>query len=52
MTNLRRTVIILMAIASIINAIGVIHCHADYAYVTSWYAYRAGYSIIFPICMF
>lgn len=52
MVDLRRTVIILMAVACVINVIGIIHCHVNYPYTTSWYAYRASYSIIFPICMF
>jgi hypothetical protein len=50
MTDLRRTIIILMVLACVVNVIGVIHCHAHYPYVASWHAYQMGYSIIFPIC--
>ena len=50
MTDLRRTIIILMALACVITVIGVIHCHVNHPYVTDWYSYRTSYSIIFPIC--
>jgi hypothetical protein len=52
MTDLRRTIIILMILACIVNVIGVIHCHLNNPYVTYWYAYGMGYSIIFPIGKF
>jgi hypothetical protein len=50
MTDLRRTIIILMAVACIIDVIGVIHCHINNPCLTTWYAYRTSHSIIFPIC--
>ncbi len=50
MADLRRTIIILMAIACVVTVVGVIHCHVNYPYTASWYGYRMGYSIIFPIC--
>jgi hypothetical protein len=48
--DLRRTIIILMALACVITLIGVIHCHVNYPYNPTLSAYRMGYSIIFPIC--
>jgi hypothetical protein len=48
--DLRRTIIILMALACVIDVIGVIHCHVNYPYNPTLSAYRLGYSIIFPIC--
>ena len=50
MTDLRRTIILLMALACVITVIGVIHCHVNHPYVTDWwYPYRMSYSVIFPI---
>lgn len=49
MADLRRTIIILMAIACFVDVIGVIHCHVNHPGEVSWYAYRTSYSIIFPI---
>ncbi|CAF2566950.1 unnamed protein product [Rotaria sp. Silwood2] len=49
--DLRRTIIILMALAAMINVIGVIHCHIDYPHNTPLSAYRMSYSIIFPILL-
>ena len=49
MVDLRRAVIILMALACVITVIGVIHCHVNYSYGPAGYDYRTGYSIIFPI---
>ncbi|CAF1009342.1 unnamed protein product [Rotaria sordida] len=51
MADLRRIVIILMAVACVMNVIGVIHCHVNYPYLTSMNAYRMSYSIIFPILL-
>jgi hypothetical protein len=51
MVDLRRTIIILMALACVINVIGVIHCNVNHPYLTSWYAYHIGYSLIFPILL-
>ncbi|CAF2470474.1 unnamed protein product [Rotaria sp. Silwood2] len=51
MADLRRIIIILMAVASVMNVIGVIHCHVNYPYISTWYTYRMGYSIIFPILL-
>jgi hypothetical protein len=48
--DLRRTIIILMALSCIITLIGVIHCHINYPYNPTLSAYRISYSIIFPIC--
>lgn len=48
--DLRRTIIILMALACVINIIGVIHCHINYPSNPTLSAYRITYSIIFPIC--
>ncbi len=49
MTDLRRTIIILMALACVVDIVGVIHCHVNYPYEVSWYPYQTSYSIIFPI---
>ncbi|CAF0812301.1 unnamed protein product [Rotaria sordida] len=49
--DLRRTIIILMALACVINVIGVIHCHLNYPYNSTLSAYRISYSIIFPILL-
>ncbi|CAF0941221.1 unnamed protein product [Rotaria sp. Silwood1] len=51
MADFRRIVIILMAIACVINVIGVIHCHVNYPSAPAWYTYRTSYSIIFPILL-
>ena len=50
MVDLRRTVIICMAIACVVDVIGVIHCHVHNPYAGNWYYYQTSYSIIFPIC--
>jgi hypothetical protein len=50
MADLKRTIIILMALACVVTVIGVIHCHINYTYNVTWYSYRSSYSIIFPIC--
>jgi hypothetical protein len=50
MVDLRRAVIICMAIACVVDVIGVIHCHVNNPYITGWYGYQLSYSIIFPIC--
>jgi hypothetical protein len=50
--DLKRTIIILMALACVVTVIGVIHCHFNYTQNTTLTAYRMGYSIIFPICKF
>ncbi|CAF1439257.1 unnamed protein product [Adineta steineri] len=50
MADLRRTIIILMALACVVTAIGIIHCHSNYySYTQTWYSYRTGYTILFPI---
>jgi len=48
--DLRRTIIILMALSCIITVIGVIHCHVS-PYNPTLSAYRISYSIIFPILL-
>ena len=50
MVDLRRTIIILMVVACIVDVVGIIHCHFNNSSASSWYVYRASYSIIFPIC--
>jgi hypothetical protein len=50
MVDLKRTIIILMALACVLTVIGVIHCHVNNSYAGYWYGYRTSYSIIFPIC--
>jgi hypothetical protein len=48
--DLRRIIIILMALSCVITIIGVIHCHVNNPYNPTLSAYRISYSIIFPIC--
>lgn len=49
--DLKRTIIILMALACVINLVGVIHCYLNYSYNSSLTLYQISYGIIFPICM-
>ncbi|CAF0988620.1 unnamed protein product [Rotaria magnacalcarata] len=51
MVDLKRTIIILMAVATIVNVVGVIHCHINHPYLTTWYGYQMGYSVIFPVLL-
>lgn len=51
MADLRRTIIILMAVACVIDFLGIVFCHTRYPLVSSWYAYRFGYSVIFPVLL-
>lgn len=48
--DLKRTIIILMVLACIVNMVGVIHCHINYSYNSTISVYRITYSILFPIC--
>jgi len=52
MADLRRTIIILMAVACVVDFLGIVFCHTRYPQISSWYAYRFGYSVIFPVCMY
>ncbi|CAF0868893.1 unnamed protein product [Adineta ricciae] len=49
--DLRRTIIILMAIACVITLVGVIHCHVNHPLNEVFSAYRMSYSIIFPLLL-
>ncbi|UJR30948.1 hypothetical protein I4U23_018460 [Adineta vaga] len=51
MTDLRRIIIILMALACVITLVGVIHCQINGWAFTTWYGYHTSYSIIFPILL-
>lgn len=50
MVDLSRTVVILMVVATVVNIVGVIHCHVNHPYLAGWYSYQIGYSVLFPIC--
>jgi len=51
MVDLRRAIIILMALACVVTVIGVIHCHVNNPDMAYWYGYRMGYTIVFPILL-
>jgi hypothetical protein len=50
MADLRRVIIVLMALACVVNVIGVIHCHVNGYTFANWYGYHTSYTVIFPIC--
>ncbi|CAM4894649.1 unnamed protein product [Rotaria socialis] len=49
--DLKRTIIILMALACILDLFGLIHCHINYPHNSSLSPYIISYSIIFPILL-
>ncbi|CAM4799850.1 unnamed protein product, partial [Rotaria magnacalcarata] len=49
--DLKRAIIILMALACILDLVGLVHCHINYPQNSSFSAYIISYRIIFPILL-